>query len=165
MAGSTATLTLAGCLSQSLISGQPSCSDESAIAFAAQTDQFVVVTTNNAVETLEFTLENHADCPLTVSTSAWIIERKTNGGWKQVDAGQMDENQRTVSNGDEHKWSLSLSPHPTQKTDSTTFVTADLEEGTYRFVITGTLADDTQIKQRAKFVLEKRAASKTSTET
>ncbi|MFB6130554.1 MAG: hypothetical protein ABEJ28_07010 [Salinigranum sp.] len=163
-------VSLAGCVSAPAVGGpNASCLDRGSVEFAAERDRFEVVTGDHTVETLAFTLRNRTSCPLTVDTGAWRIERESGGEWNRVagaggdsgGSGSDGGNGIAIPGGGKHRWSLSLTPHPTPRTDDTTYVWADLPEGTYRFVVTGTLGDE-RISRRAGFTLVKRTASPTT---
>lgn len=142
-----------------------SCAGTERVSFEANTDEFTVATDNNTVETLVFTLQNQTTCSLTLDSEGWHIERESEDGWKQIESGDTSDELITISSGSEHKWSLSLTPHPTPDTDSTTFIVADLPEATYSLVVTGTLDDEKRLSQRAEFTLEKQTTSETNTAT
>lgn len=138
LAGSTLVFALAGCLSPSALTKQQSTTEE--ISLEADTDTLVVVADDTTVETLELTLHNRTEQQLTLNPGSWHIEQKVRDSWKHVAAGGESADRRTVARGSAHSWSLSIVPHPTPHTNSTTYVTADLETGTYAFVVTGITA-------------------------
>lgn len=128
------------------------CSDRGAgenpaVYLASGTQTFIVDTSDSAVETLRLTLHNQSNSPFVVNPGAWILMRRTSDGWRKRVAGDQFEHSITVASGDSHTWSLSLTSHPTPYTEETTFIMADLEEGTYLFVIVGQLEGDEQSRR------------------
>lgn len=170
-------VTVAGCLSasepaQTDTESQPTASDSvqcgegGTVSLEAASDEFIVVTGDNVVEALVITLRNETTCSVEFNTGAWHIERRAADGWHTVARGNPDEgDHRTITSGDEHAWSLSLSPHPTSSTETTTFITTELAAGTYVLVVAGTLDNGEQLTLRAHFDLTKRTPSATSTRT
>lgn len=157
------TATVAGCLSEARLERTGnSCAGTEQLSFEADTDEFIVVTDDNTVDSLVFTLQNQTSCSLMLDPKAWHIERKSGDGWEQIASGDHGDEQITIANGSEHGWSLSLTPHPTPHTDSTTFVVADLSEATYAFVLAGTVDSEERITRRAEFTLEKQTQSETN---
>jgi hypothetical protein len=93
---------------------------------------------DSAVETLEFVLhDQHSDRRVGVDPDDWRIDRRTGEGWDHVASGQSSDRWRTIEPGERYTWSLSLRPHPTPRTDDTTYLTRALDDGTYAF---GTVA-------------------------
>lgn len=136
------------------------CRMTDAVSFDVASETFVVVTDDNDVEALVFTLENQGTCSLTVVTHAWSIERKSGGEWQQEVRGDGGE-ERTIPKGGVHKWSLSLTAHPTPFTRKKTFLVADLSEGTYRFSVSGTMDNEERITRTTTFDVEKRTKAET----
>lgn len=157
------TVTVAGCLSGGRPggAGKP-CTETGRVSFEGDTDEFIVITDDNTVDSLIFTLQNQTSCSLMVDPEAWQIERNSADSWEQVASGANSDEQITIANGSQHEWSLSLTPHPTPHTDSRTFVVADLSEATYAFVVTGTVDSEERITRRAEFTLEKQTQSETN---
>lgn len=129
----------------------------------AESDEFVDVTDNNRVETHVFTLENQTECDVEIDVEEWTIEEKTGDSWEEVETGDGGED-RTIESRAKHEWSLSLTPHPTYDSETTTFVVADLSEGTYRFSITGTRSDGETVTGQARFELLTRIEQSTESE-
>jgi hypothetical protein len=105
-------------------------------------------------------------CAAEVNPTAWAIKRKTSDGWNQVagkDGVGADET-RTLNSGDTHKWSLSVTEHPTPHGSTTTYIFVDLAEGDYRFTIPVTLTTGEQIIRTTEFELRRRITSETTTE-
>lgn len=128
---------------------------------------FTVVTTNQTVETLGLTLHNQSDNPFVVNPGAWVIMRRTESNWSESASGEHTEQSITIGPESTHRWSLSLAPHPTPNTEETTFITANLEEGTYIFAVVGKLqsGDRTRrIECQAQFELVKKKTTRTSSE-
>lgn len=162
---SAGTSSLAGCLSGNRFLGNDnSCTENGSVSFEPTSDEFIVVTGDNTVEALVFTLQNETPCQLTLNPEAWRIERKSGDNWKQIASGSGEE-QVTISRGGEYRWSLSLSQHPTPLTESKSFLFVDLSEGTYALVVTGELDDGEQITRRAQFDLTIRTPKETTTDT
>lgn len=146
------------------------CSDSGAgenipVYLASSVQTFTVVTTDQAVETLDLTLHNQSDHPFVVNPGAWVILRRTSNDWHESAAGDQFEQSITVAPGDSHTWSLSLTPHPTPYTEETTFITENFEEGTYIFAIAGQLEGDEQsrrIECHTQFDLIKTETSQTT---
>jgi hypothetical protein len=159
------TFLLGGCVSKAQLGNSPNdCLVTDAMSFTAETDEFVIVTGDNSVETLRFTLTNRTTCSVSIAPATWRIERNTSDGWRPVVSGDKNKEQRTLSRGESHNWSLSRSPHPTPRTDTTTFVVADLSEGTYAFIVTAAVGQDNPITRRATFSLQTRTSTQTPTQ-
>ena len=128
--------------------------------------QFTVDTTDRTVETFGLTLHNRSDRAFVVSPGAWTIVCRTDDGWSERAAGDRSGQPITVAPSATHTWSLSLTLHPSPLTDETTFVTADLAEGTYVFAIAGRLTGDRtrRIEPHARFELLKAEATPTTNE-
>jgi hypothetical protein len=143
-----------------------SCPDTGAISLTAEAAEFIVITDDDTVETLTVRLRNQTTCAAEVSPTAWIIKRKTNHGWDQVAGrgGVGADETRTLNSGDTHKWSLSVTEHPTPHGRTTTYIFVNLAEGNYRFTIPVTLTTGEQITRTAEFKLRKRTTSQTTTE-
>lgn len=143
----------------------PKCSGNGQVAFTAESDVFRVDRGGDEVESHLYTLANEGDCSITVTPDRWAIEGKQDGEWVVVAEGSGDGTV-TLEPGESHRWSLSLSTHPTPHTDEKTFVFPDGEfpAGTYSFRV---LAEPNQgsggILGRAQFEL--RYTSETSTAT
>lgn len=131
------------------------------------TQTFTIVTTNQTVEALGLTLHNQSDDPFVVGPNAWVIIRWTDDNWTESTSGDRTEQSITVAPGNTHTWSLSLTPHPTPHTEETTFITANLEEGTHIFTVIGELQSRDQTRRiecQAQFGLVKKETTRTSTE-
>lgn len=118
--------------------GESPCPAAAAVTFEAEASALIVDRNDDAVESIEFLLRNGGECALDVVPEAWRIERLADGAWEQVATGSGDASGPeavSLAPGDGHRWSLSLSPHPTPHTDEKTFVVPDGEfpAGTYRF--------------------------------
>lgn len=100
---------------------------------------FTVATPTQSVETLGLTLHNQADEPFVLDPGGWVIVRREAGTWSERASGERTDQSITVAPASTHRWSLSLTPHPTPRTEETTFITADLESGTYLFAVVGQL--------------------------
>lgn len=158
-------VSLAGCLGDANPGDdRHSCLDDGHVSFAAESDEFAVVTDDDTVETLLFTLENATDCSLTVAPRTWHIERDADDGWREVARDDGGDDRRELSSGEQHQWSLSLTPHPTPWAEDKTFIVAELTEGTYALVVTGQLDGTEEITRRAQFSLTKRPANATTTD-
>jgi len=87
---------------------------------------------DSAVDTLEFVLhDQHPDRSVGVDPDDWRIDRRTAEGWTHVASGSPSGRWRTVDPGERYVWSLSLRPHPTPRTDDTTYLVRALDDGTY----------------------------------
>lgn len=158
----TAILPAAGCLEAPVRDGGSSaCAGTDDLSVEAETDEFVVEPDDDTVETCTFTLRNRASCSVTVDPSDWRIEGDGANG-EPVARGDASSSERTLDAGEIHQWSLSLTPHPTPYTDETTYVVADLEEGTYEFVVTCSLTGQNQVTRRAGFTVVKRSSTRQS---
>jgi hypothetical protein len=128
---------------------------------------FTVVTTNQTVETLGLTLRNQSDDPFVVNPGEWVIMRRTESNWSESASGERTEQPISIGPESTHRWSLSLAPHPTPYTEETTFITANLEEGTYIFAVVGELQSGDRprrIECQAQFELVKKKTTRTSSE-
>jgi len=153
----TTVLPGAGCLEAPVRDGGSSaCAGVDELSLEAEADEFVVETGDDTVETLGFTLRNRASCSVTVVPSGWRIEGGGTNG-EPVARGDGGSGERALDAGETHQWSLSLTPHPTPYTEETTYLVAELEEGTYEFVVTCSLAGQTQVTRRAEFAVVKRS--------
>ncbi len=156
----TAILPAAGCLEAPVRDGGSStCAGTDDLSLEAETDEFVVDTGDDTVETLTFTLRNRASCSVTVAPSGWRIEGEGANG-ETVARGDGSSSERTLDTGETHRWSLSLTPHPTPYTEETTYVVADLEEGTYEFVVTCSLTGQNRVTRKAGFGVVKRTSTR-----
>lgn len=140
------------------------CEVSEGVSLTTESSEFVVIAENNQVETHVFTLSNETGCVVEIDAEQWVIEEQSGETWEQVETGGGGEN-RTIESGGEHEWSLSLSPHPTPDSDTTTFIVADLSEGTYRFSVTGTRSDGETVTREAQFEVVMRTESTSSSET
>lgn len=134
------------------------------IILSADPTSFTVDTTDQSVETLQFTLSNQSDQPFVIDSRSWAIARVTDGNWNKIESGDPSEQSITVSPGGKHRWSLSLTPHPTQQTKNTSFITANLEDGNYVFAVNGKLKrsrQPLQVECQAQFTLTTINASAT----
>lgn len=122
------------------------------VPFTVETNRFVVTMDDDTVETLGFTLDNQTKCPISLVPTGWELVRNVDRGWEQVDRGAGESGPITVASGEDHRWSLSIVPHPTPFTESTTFIHADLSPGTYALEVSGSV-DGTRIPRRARFTL------------
>ncbi|MCU4719719.1 hypothetical protein [Halapricum hydrolyticum] len=128
---------------------------------------FTVVTTNQTVETLGLTLHNQADNQFVINPGAWVIMRRGDSNWSENASGERTEQSITIGPESTHRWSLSLTSHPTPYTEEKTFITANLEDGTYIFAVFGKLirGDRTRrIECQAQFELVKKKTTPTSLE-
>lgn len=151
----TTMLPTVGCLEAPARDGASSpCTGADDLRVAAETDEFVVETDDATVEALGFTLRNRASCSVTVVPSEWRIESDGPNG-ETVARGDGRSTERTLHAGETHQWSLSLTPHPTPYTEETTYIVADLEEGTYEFVVTCSLTPQNQVTRSAGFTVRK----------
>lgn len=128
---------------------------------------FSAVTSNQTVETLGVTLYNQPDCSLVVNPDAWFIMGRTSNDWIESAAGDGTGKSIKAIPRDTYTWSLSLAPHPSPHADKTTFIMANLEEGTYIFAVVGRLesGDPTpRIECHAQFELVTEETTQTSTE-
>jgi hypothetical protein len=143
-----------------------SCPDTGEISLTAKTTEFTVITDDDTVETLTFRLTNQTTCAAEFNPTGWTIKRKTDHGWNQVagrDGVGADET-RTLNSGDTHKWSLSVTEHPTPHGRTTTYIFVNLADGDYRFTIPMTLATGEQITRTTAFEVRKRTTLETTTE-
>lgn len=128
---------------------------------------FTVITTNRTVEALGLTLHNQSDSPFVVNPGEWVIMRRIESNWSESASGERTEQPITIVPETTHMWSLSLTPHPTPYTEETTFITADLEEGTYIFAVVGELQNGDRTRRiecQAQFELVKKKTTRTSSE-
>lgn len=127
-----------------------------------ESEIFTVITGDHSVETLGLTLQNHTDQQVIVDPSEWRILRQVDDEWSESARGEGTAESVAISPGKSHEWSLSLTPHPTPRTEETTFITADLHEGTYLFAVLGMIGDGNQtqrIECHTQFELVKRLAT------
>ncbi|AZH26051.1 hypothetical protein [Haloplanus aerogenes] len=99
-----------------------------------------------SAETVEFVLhDQHPDRSVGVDPHDWWIARRTGDGWDRIASGSTSDAWRTIDPGQRYTWSLSLQPHPTPRTDDTTYIVQALDDGTYAFgtvALLGGRADD-----------------------
>jgi len=156
----TAMLPTLGCLEAPVRDGGSSaCAEGDGLSLTAETDEFVIETGDDTVETLRFTLRNRTSCSVTVDPDAWRIEGEGANG-DPVARGDGEVSERTLDGGETHQWSLSLTPHPTPYTEETTYVVADLEDGAYEFAVTCSLTGANQVTRRAGFTVTKRPSER-----
>lgn len=148
-------LSTAGCLSGSPLGGaQTHCSATGTVSFEGRADELVVNTDDNLAEGIVFILRNETDCELTVDPRAWTIRQGSSGDGEIVASSDGGAEEVTLSTSDTHQWSLSVTPHPTPRTDAKTFIFPDLPEGTYSLVVSGTFDDGSSVTRSATFGLE-----------
>lgn len=110
---------------------------ESAIYLEPESHTFTVITDNRTVETFGLHLHNQSDNPFLVDPGAWFVMHRMGNGWTESATGDDTGAPITIAPGRTHTWSLSLVPHPSPRTDETTFITADLEQGKNVFGVVG----------------------------
>lgn len=128
---------------------------------------FTVVTSTQTVETLGLTLYNQTDDTFIIDPGGWVIVRRGASTWSERASGERTAQSITIGPGATHRWSLSLTSHPTPRTDETTFITADLEAGTYLFAVVGELQSSDRprrIECHTQFELVTKTTTRTSSE-
>lgn len=128
------------------------------LSLASETGTFTVVLNDQVVETFSLTLHNHASQLFVIDPRRWRLLRQVGGRWTESATGDGSTESVTIRRGRSHTWSLSLTPHPTPRTQEQTFITADLSEGPYLFAVVGTVGPDAQALQiecHTQFVLVK----------
>ena len=113
-------------------------------------ETFEPTTNDGSVEFVNFVLHNRSWHPYTIDPAVWEIHRRQEDAWSLTDSGTGEQNSITVPPGETHTWSLSVEAHPTPWTLETTFLFADLEDGTYAFAISG--RSDADAANRVEFV-------------
>lgn len=126
------------------------------VSIEPESETFTVNTETSEIPSFIFTLYNRTKRAFVFRPDGWHIARQTQDKWKPHVAGERMGEEITITPGDDHTWSLSLQRHPTPRTDTTTFVFADLPDGTHKFALAGHFdAEPTvQIELQATFTLE-----------
>lgn len=145
------------------------CADEAnsttAVSLEPESRTFAVVANDGRVETLALTLHNRSRRAFATAPGAWTVVRRTGADWTEAATGDGTDESVRIEPGGSHVWSLSLTPHPTPLTERTTFVTTDLDEGTYLFAVVGRFeVDDRKLRVEchARFELEEQATTEPS---
>lgn len=120
---------------------------EQPVYLTADPQPFTISTNDQTVEILKQTVHNQSEHSFVVNQGAWMIMRRTDNDWSKSAAGNHTEQSITVAPGATHTWSLSLISHPSPRTTKNTFITANLEEGTYIFSVIGKLQQSDQPQQ------------------
>lgn len=137
----------------------------SPVVLEPESKTFTVVPSDRKVETFALTLRNRSERPFATSPGAWTVVRRSGDDWTETATGDETDESIRVEAGGVHVWSLSLTPHPTPRTEQTTFVTADLVEGQYLFAVVGQFEADSgtqRVECHAQFELEEETTMKTS---
>lgn len=111
-------------------------------------------TTGEWIGMLGFTLKNRSSQPFVVNPRAWTIHRWTEERWRERATGE-PARPTSVAPDTTHNWSLSLRPHPTPFLPNTTFIWAELDEGTHMLTVHGRKAGGDRIDCHAQFELIK----------
>lgn len=126
------------------------------VSIEPESETFTVNTDTGEIPSFLFTLHNRTKRAFVFLPDSWHIVRQTRNEWRRHAAGGGTTEEMTIAPGDKHVWSLSLQPHPTPRTDTTTFLVADLPDNAYKFIVVGHFDSEpaTQIELQATFTLQ-----------
>lgn len=126
------------------------------VSIEPESETFTVTTETSEIPSFLFTLYNRTKRAFVFRPDGWHIARQTQDKWKPDAAGEGMAEEITIAPGDDHTWSLSLQPYPTPRTDTTTYVFADLPDGTQKFILVGHFDAETtvRIELQARFILK-----------
>lgn len=113
--------------------------DDRRVTLIPDEQQWTVTKYDKTSESLGFSLRNRSSRPFVTDQGAWTIERRTDDGWQTSATGDQSDQSITVAPGTTHTWSLGLVPHSTPLTSKTTYIWADLSNGTHTLDISGEL--------------------------
>lgn len=120
-------------------------------------EHLTVGTDETVIKTVEFTLYNRSQQSFVIEPPRWKICRNEKECWSLTASGTGETDVLIVPPGEQHRWLLSLKPHPTPRTENTTAITVGLKEGKYAFRVSGHFADEThsRIECIALFAIER----------
>ena len=111
--------------------------DDAVVYVQPSTQTFEIVSEDDTVETIEFTLHNEADYPFQCNPHDWILKKRTGDGWVHVaPQGPVKEPQQEAQPAGAYTWSLSRQTHPSPS-DDVQQITAPIEDGIHAFSIKG----------------------------
>lgn len=105
------------------------------VALTVAHPDWTVDTTDDVVEANVVTLHNASSASLRFNPHAWELHERTAGGWSSIEREAVGDGVVTVEPDTTYRWSVSRVPHPSPNVEDTAYVTADIDPGTYAFLV------------------------------
>jgi hypothetical protein len=111
------------------------------VRLTAERDVLRIDPTDDAVETLTFTLVNRSSGQVSFDPGAWRLYRQTTDEWEPQHAPERDGPAVGLDASETFRWVLAPRPHPSPNEPGRKDVTAELASDRYAFAVTVDIGD------------------------
>jgi hypothetical protein len=125
---------LAGCIGSSTSTTE---TKNGSLKFSTNKDVLRVERDDNTVETIVFKLTNNTTKEISINPDNWEIRRAGQRNAEAVISGENGNESRSIPEKDEYTWVLSRRSHPSPKSELSSNIFAELNEGAYVFAFHG----------------------------